>query len=70
MSNEMLFQINDVKAIAEALIESAVIHESSDSYNYWGNICRVCNSGYFHNNPVIHEPNCAVLIAKDILTNL
>lgn len=66
------FNANDVKKVAEALLESWYYNDE------WGrNAYYTCNHCYasvnqYRNEPsdIQHLPNCAVLIAKDLLTGL
>lgn len=66
------FNANDVKRVAEALLEWHYDYDVQHGMNAY-NECRFCSGRVYWNkdvNEIKHDADCVVLIAKDLLTGL
>lgn len=66
------FNPTDVKRVAEALLEWHIDWDIAHGMNAY-NECKHCNGKVYWNRDIRelnHDPDCVVLIAKDLITGL
>jgi hypothetical protein len=67
---DMLFNVADVKRLAEFVRDNCEWYDDNDTRTQWGNTCRGCYTDHFGDKPVVHDKDCVFFVAKDVLTGL
>ena len=67
---DILFDVTDIKKLAEFARDNCEWRDENDSRSHWGNTCRGCFADHSGNLPVVHDKDCVFFIAKDVLTGL
>lgn len=73
MKSEYAPSAEDARILAEAIMEDYKdYYDGGNTIGGWGYNCRYCCSNYVSNytDEITHEPDCPVLVAKDVLTGI
>ena len=66
------FSVDDVRNLAESILAFYPAFEDGDYSSFYGYYCEYCGgeSDNYAKEYIIHKSDCAVLVAKDVLTRL